>query len=86
MRTVHVFFMLLTMTTAAFAQSSGSRTHESPAPGLNGKTMESCKPDLQKFCDDANLKQECLVLHWTKISSDCQDALARPMRSGEDGG
>lgn len=70
------------MTTAAFAQSSDSRSHESSASGLNGKTMESCKPNLQKFCDEANLKQECLVLQWTKISSDCQHALARPMRSG----
>jgi hypothetical protein len=86
MRTVHVSFILLTMTTAAFAQPSGSLSHESTAPGLNGKTTESCKPDLQKLCDAANLKQECLVLHWTKISSDCQDALARPMRSGGDGG
>ena len=86
MRTIHVLSIMLTMTTAAFAQSSSSRSHENPTQALNGKTMESCKPDLQKFCDAANLKQECLVMHWTKISSDCQDALARPMRSGGDGG
>jgi hypothetical protein len=74
------------MTTAALAQLSSSSSHENPTQGLNGKTMESCKLDLQKFCDTANLKQECLVLQWTKISGDCQDALARPMRSGGDGG
>ena len=86
MKTIRVLSVLLAMTTAALAQSPGPRSQESPAPGLNGKSMESCKPDLQKFCDAANLKQECLVAYWTKISSDCQDALARPMRSGGDGG
>lgn len=86
MKTMRVLSVLLVMVTPALAQPSVPRSHESPQQGLNGKTMESCKPDLQKFCDAANLKQECLVAHWTKISSDCQDALARPMRSGGDGG
>ncbi|HEX4270780.1 MAG TPA: hypothetical protein VHZ32_05315 [Rhizomicrobium sp.] len=86
MKTMYVLSVLLVVAPPALAQSSASRSHEPPQQGLNGKTMESCKPDLQKFCDAANLKQECLVAHWTKISSDCQDALARPMRSGGDGG
>ncbi len=56
-----------------------------PVPqGINGKSMESCKADIRKYCDAAMLKQECLVAHWTKISSDCQDGLATPMRGGGD--
>jgi hypothetical protein len=47
---------------------------------INGKTTSSCKADIHKFCEGANLKQECLVAHWTGISSDCQDVLATPMR------
>jgi hypothetical protein len=66
----------------AFAQERGK---ELPPPqGINGKTMESCKVDIQKYCDQASLKQECLVAHWTRISGDCQDALATPMRGGGD--
>jgi hypothetical protein len=57
---------------------------EPPPQGINGKTMESCQPDIRRYCDKANLKQECLVAHWPRISSDCQDALARPMRGGGD--
>ena len=56
-----------------------------PVPqGVNGKSIESCKAEIRKFCDAALLKQECLVAHWTKISSDCQDGLATPMRGGGD--
>jgi hypothetical protein len=52
----------------------------------NGKIIASCKADIHKFCDGTNLKQECLVGHWTKVSNDCQEALATPMRGGGDGG
>jgi hypothetical protein len=54
--------------------------------GFNGKTIESCKADIQKLCDGASLKQECLVTNWTRISSDCQDGLVTPMRGSGDGG
>jgi hypothetical protein len=60
------------------------RSKEPTPQGLNGKNMESCKADIGKFCDSVHLKQECLVTHWTKLSSDCQDALASPMRGGGD--
>lgn len=63
------------------------RSKQPPASqGINGKTIESCKADIQKLCDSASLKQECLVAHWTRISSDCQDGLATPMRGNGDGG
>jgi hypothetical protein len=86
MKTMHVLSILLAMGGPALAQSSVAHSQETSRQGLNGKTMESCKRDLQKFCDAANLKQECLVAHWTKISSDCQDALARPMHPAGNGG
>jgi hypothetical protein len=58
----------------------------SPSQGLNGKTMESCRIDIQRLCSKVGLNKECLVANWTKISSDCQDALASPMRSSGGGG
>ena len=65
----------------AFAQE---RSKEPLPQGMGGKTMESCKVDVERFCDRASLKQECLVANWTRISSNCQDALATPMRGGGD--
>jgi hypothetical protein len=48
--------------------------------------MSVCAADIRKFCEAADLKQECLVAHWSKISSDCQDALATSARIGGGGG
>lgn len=79
MKIVYSAALLLALSAAA-AQEPG----KSPTQGIGGKTMESCKPDIRKYCDQVHLKQECLVAHWTRISSDCQDALATPMRSGGD--
>lgn len=64
------------------AQDLNRETRESE--GLRGKTVENCKADMQRLCGVARLKQECLVAHWTKLSSDCQDGLASPMRGGGD--
>jgi hypothetical protein len=61
------------------------RSREEPQK-LAGKTMDSCKADIRKYCDAADLKQECLVAHWSKISKNCQDVLAMPMRDGSDSG
>jgi hypothetical protein len=72
--------VLLAVLSAAFAQEK----KEAPPQGLQGKTMESCKADIEKYCAKDHLKQECLVAHWTRISSDCQDGLATPMRGGGD--
>jgi hypothetical protein len=82
MKTWHLLLIgALILSPAATAQDRSRQ----PAPqGLNGKTVESCKADIRKFCDAAALKQECLVAHWTRISSDCQDGLATPMRGGGD--
>jgi hypothetical protein len=81
MKVAYLAFGTMLFLSPAFAQE---RSKEPPPQGINGKTMESCRADVEKLCDRANLKQECLVAHWTRISSDCQDALATPMRGGGD--
>jgi hypothetical protein len=83
MKFLSLFLVAVFFSAPASAQE---RSKEPPPQGLNGRTMESCRAEIRKYCDSANLKQECLVAHWTHISSDCQDALAVPMRNGGDGG
>ena len=80
MRIAYLLLILLAARPAAFAQER----KEAPPQGLHGKTMESCKADIEKYCAKVNLKQECLVSHWTTISGACQDGLATPMRNGGD--
>lgn len=86
MKTVHILFIFLAMAVPALAQLPASGSQETAQRGLNGEAMERCKTDIRKFCGSANLKQECLVAHWTKISNACQDSLARPMGPGGEGG
>jgi len=64
------------------AQDQNRETRETQ--GLRGKTLDNCKADMQRLCAAARLKQECLVARWAKLSSDCQDGLASPMRGGGD--
>jgi len=45
------------------------------APGERAKWIKICKADIWRFCDEANLKQECLIAHWSKISAECQVVL-----------
>jgi hypothetical protein len=70
---------------AAAAQSQ-DRDRSPPARHVPSKGIEACKADIAKFCGDANLTQECLVAHWTKISSECQEELATQPATDEDGG
>jgi hypothetical protein len=74
--------VLAIVTAAATPALAQDRSKEPAPPGGNAKSMEACKADIQKYCKDANLKQECLVAQWTHISGACQDALARPMHNG----
>jgi hypothetical protein len=69
--------LVLTGTVALAQNQSTSR----PAIGIGSKTMASCTNDQKKFCagtPEAVMK-ECLVKNWTRIASDCQDALATPV-------
>jgi len=47
------------------------------APSANHKDRQelACKADIQRFCSEANLKQECLVARWNKISAECRNVL-----------
>ena len=80
MKITYLLLAVLVALPAAFAQGR----KDTPPQGINGRTMESCKADIGKYCGGANLKEECLVAHWIKISSGCQDVLATPMRGGGD--
>jgi len=81
MKIAYMLLAILVILLPAYAQE---HSKEPPPQGTNGKTMESCRPDVRKYCERANLTQECLVAHWTRISSDCQEALAAPIRDGGD--
>jgi hypothetical protein len=79
-----LFFLAATLLSgSAFAQPRDHSRDLPPKPADRG--MDFCKADIHKFCESADLKQECLVAHWNKISSRCQDVLAAPMRDGGDG-
>lgn len=64
--------------TAALAQGQSTSR---PAVGIGSKTMASCSADQKKFCSSTPeaVMKECLVKNWTRIASDCQDALATPV-------
>jgi len=68
------------------ATQSQERDRAPPPRHTPGKGMEACKVDIARFCGDANLTQECLVAHWNKISSECQEELATPPATDEDSG
>jgi hypothetical protein len=78
------FLAAMLLSGSAFAQSRDHGRDLPPKPASRG--MDFCKADIRKFCEAANLKQECLVAHWSKISSRCQDVLGAPMRDGGDSG
>jgi hypothetical protein len=81
MKTQCLLLAAMLLSPTAIAQDRGRE----PVPQVvNGKSIESCKADIRKYCNAVVLKQECLVAHWTKISGDCQDGLATPMRGGGD--
>ena len=83
MKIACLFFAGLIVSGPSQAQDRSKEPQSSQSTSV--RTIESCKIDIQKFCGATNLKQECLVAHWTRISNDCQDALAKPMRGGSDG-
>ncbi|HEU0096527.1 MAG TPA: hypothetical protein VFQ52_08735, partial [Rhizomicrobium sp.] len=76
------FFVAMLLSGSTFAQPRDHNRDLPPKPA--GRGMDFCKADIHKFCEAADLKQECLVAHWSKISSRCQDVLAAPMRDGGD--
>jgi hypothetical protein len=55
----------------------GQATVSSPVQGSHSTNDKSklalaCKADIQRYCSGANLKQECLVARWDRISVECR--------------
>jgi hypothetical protein len=67
---VTTLFALLNAANAVVATNQGG----SPASS-KGRKESACKGDIQRYCSEANLKQECLVARWDKISVECRNVL-----------
>ena len=64
------------LSSVAVVQPTAAATIQAEhAAGDRARWIKICKADIQRFCDEANLKQECLIAHWSKISTECQDVL-----------
>jgi hypothetical protein len=66
---------LLFLSLLGVAQPAAATPPENAPVGDKTKLVRICKMDIQRFCDQANLKQECLVAHWAKISTECRGVL-----------
>jgi hypothetical protein len=85
MKMTYPFLTTLLIVAAATIIANAQDQTPSPHPsGIGTKSMDICTTDIKKVCGNPmfNLEtqKECLVTNWTKISSDCQDALAKPSR------
>jgi hypothetical protein len=58
------------------------------SPSANHKDTQelACKTDIKRFCSEANLKQECLVARWNKISPECRNVLGSSTGNHPGGG
>lgn len=65
---------------------TAATTPESQSGADKGKLTKVCKTDIRRFCDQANLKQECLVAHWDKLSADCRSVLGSSAGNRADDG
>jgi hypothetical protein len=77
------FFSLLLGTRQAAA---ATRVHASPSLNDKNKHPLACKADIERFCSGADLKQECLVARWDRISAECRNILGTSAGSRADGG
>ena len=66
----------IAMAAAKGASTANDSTRQEPA----------CKADIQRFCSEANLKQECLVARWDKISAECRNVLGSAAGNRTHGG
>lgn len=78
--------MRAAITNAALSMSLALAAQAEHPPGDKSRWIRACKTDIQRFCDEANLKQECLVAHWSKISSECRDVLGTSAGNRADDG
>jgi hypothetical protein len=77
-------FVFLSLPLAAVAQQRSRDPAAPPEAVVQAplKGLEACRADIRQYCDAVNLKQECLVAHWTHISDSCQNSLVTPVRAG----
>lgn len=66
---------LFSLSLLSVAQPVAAAPPENAPVGDKTRLTRICKVDIQRFCDQANLKQECLVAHWEKISTECRGVL-----------
>lgn len=50
------------------------------------RQARACKADIQRLCSEADLKQECLVARWDRISAECRNALGTSAGNHADSG
>jgi hypothetical protein len=76
-----VFVLLLGTGHMVMAAANGA----SPANRKDRQDV-ACKADIQRFCSEANLKQECLVARWDRISAECRNVLGSSAGNRPGGG
>jgi hypothetical protein len=78
-----LFFLLLF---GVVQQVAAATSSENQLAADRTKLIKICKTDIQRFCDQANLKQECLVTHWDKLSIECRSILGSSAGNRADDG
>jgi hypothetical protein len=78
--------VLLVMLPLSVSAQESSKAPSPPAAQHLPGDLEACRTDIHKYCEAANLKQECLVAHWDHIAETCQNSLLVPMRNTGEGG
>ncbi len=77
----------LPILSAVGAQAAMAAITQSGSPaGEKSRRVPACKADIQRFCSEANLKQECLVARWDKLSAECRNVLGTSNGNHTDGG
>jgi len=76
-----VFVLSIGVSDIAMGAANGA----SPVNDRN-RQEPACKADIQRFCSEANLKQECLVARWDKISAECRNVLGSSAGNRTHGG
>jgi hypothetical protein len=79
-----MFSALLLLNFGKIAVAASAQASSTPGPKSRGNL--ACKADIQRFCSEANLKQECLVARWDRISAECRNALGTSAGNRADSG
>lgn len=77
--------LILVLVTGPGHPAMAAANGASPANHKDRQEL-ACKTDIQRFCSEANLKQECLVARWDKISAECRNVLGSSAGNHPGGG